>query len=304
VVNGRDSFVRLSNPQIDELGKTLAKYGVKVGALETPVFKAPLRKNNAITWAYCPGFSDDMTFPDHLWYLSRAFEIADRLGAEQVRCFAFWREYDLDDAFNEVVDKLGQAASRAKAAGRTLYLQNEQDTLAGTGLELARMVKAVNSPYLKASYDLANSARLAGVPYPDDYAALNGQLGSVQVKFQAIDVRSGWGGPSHDLSDPKIPYAPFYFWLQENLPISGWVQIGEKRFEVEGFRTFLPIEDTVGVDYRSFFKALKQDGYNGRISVDPSYFIPGAGASSNQEIEANFNKTISSLRKLITEVWA
>jgi sugar phosphate isomerase/epimerase len=303
VVNGRDSFMRLDNAGIDALAATLKKHGIKVSALETPVFKCPLRKNNAITWGYSPGFSTDMTLPDHFWYLNRAFEIADRLEVEQIRCFAFWREYPLDDALDDAVANLRIAAARAKTAGKTLYLQNQPDTLAGTGLELARIVKAVNSSHLKASYDVVNSARLGGVPYPDDYHALKGLLGAIQIKFQVIDIRSGTGHPSPDLADPRFPFPPYFMWQNEKTPIEGWVQIEDKRFEIRGKRNFVSIEDTVGIDYKPLFEKLKHDGYDGPIFVDSGYFLPESDMT-DREIEVGFEKTISSLRSLIGEVWS
>jgi L-ribulose-5-phosphate 3-epimerase len=303
MVNGRDSFMRLDNAEIDAFAAKLKKFGIKIAALDTPVFKCPLRQNNAITWGYSPGFSTDMTLADHYWYLNRAFEIADRLEVEQIRCFAFWREYSFDDAFDEAVRILKTAAAKAGAVGKTLYLQNQPETLAGTGMELARIVKAVKSPYLKAAYDVANSARLGGVPYPDDYRALKGLLGAVQVKFQVIDVRGGSGHPSGDLADPRFPFPPFFMWYAEKTPIEGWVQIEGKRFEIKGKRNFVPIESTAGLDYRPLFEELKKDGYDGLISVDSGYFLPESDIT-DREIEAGFDKTISSLKNLIGKVWS
>ena len=304
VVNGCDSFMMLKDGELAALGKLLADHGVRVGALETPIFKCPLRKDNAVNWGNCPGFADDLSFEDHLKLLPRAFEIADRLGTREIRCFSFWRQYDLDEVFGEVVEKLGFAANLASAAGHRLCLENEQDTLAGTGVELARILKAVGSPCLRASFDVGNSARLGGVPYPDDYRELRGLLDHVLVKFQAIDVRCGWGHPDADQSGPKSSLFAYYFWCQADLPVGGWVQIGERRFDIEGLRTFIRLEETIGVDCRSLFKALRSDGYDGFITVDTNYFIPGAGATGAREIEANFERTISSLRKLIAEVWS
>ncbi|MEJ1971262.1 MAG: TIM barrel protein [Lacunisphaera sp.] len=305
VVNGRDSFLRLDRAGVEALERTLRDHGLKVGALETPSFKCQLRPGRAVTWGYCPGFSDDLAVRDHHWFLTRAGELAERLGADQVRCFAFWREYDFEAVFGEVVDQLGQAAARARAAGQTLYLQNEPDTQVATGVELARVIRAVNTPNLRAAYDVANSARFGGMPLPDDYEALRGLLGSVQVRFQVIDVRSGWGGPNRGVGGAKLPFAPFYFWHQEEgLPVDGWVEFGGRRLAVDGCRTFLPLEDTVGLDHRELFRRLRQDGYAGRISVDPAYFLPGTGEPRPGETEANLAKTIGSLQRLVAETWA
>jgi hydroxypyruvate isomerase len=305
VVNGADSILRLSNSELDSLAAMLKCHGIAVHALDTPLFKCPLRSNQGINWGYSPGFSPDLTFTDHLWYLDRSIEIAERLGAEQIRCSAFWREYDLDAALGEVTDKLGQAANRAGAAGRRLFLQNQPDTLAGTGVELARILNAVNSPSLTAAYDLANSGRRAGVPYPDDYRALDQHLGAVQVRFQTIDLRSGCVSPQKsDFSGPKLSYKPAFFWLQPEVPVSGWVKIGAQRFELDGARTYLAIEETVGIDHRSFFQALKQGGYHGTISVDSNFRQHTLEAARVRDPEIDFAKTISSLRQLIGEVWS
>ena len=299
---GGDSFLRLSDAELDGLARTLGKYAMKVSALEAPLFKCPLRENNALTWPDCRGFSDDMTFEDHLWFMARAFQIADRFDTGEVRCFAFWKERNLDEAFPEIVDKLGIAAARAEAAGHPLHLQNQPDTYAGSGRDLARIIDAVGSKYLTACYDVGNAGRVGAEPFPGDYHALRGRLSSVQVAFQAVDIRCGWGLPDPDTSGPKDSYIPFYFWQQSPLPISGWVQIGDQRFDLAGPRTFLPPERTVGVDYRSLLRALRQDGYAGPIGVDTSYFLTGAGADTHREIEANFDLTISGLRRLIAEL--
>lgn len=303
VVNGRDSIVRLDDAEVRALGRMLKKYGLKAAAIETPVFKGPLLSNRAIDWGNCPGFSSDMSLHDHFWYLARAFEIADQLGATQVRCFAFWREYPLQGALRKIVDHLGRAAELARTAGRILYVQNQADTLAGTGAELARIVHAVNSPHLRAVYDVGNAARLAADVMKDDYPELRGVLGAIQVKFQVIDIRSGTGHPSPDLADHDFPFPPYFIWQQESLPISGWVELDGRRFELTGERTFVPIEDTIGIPYASLFQQLQQDGYEGLISVDSAYHLPES-AITEKEIETGFAKTIASLRSLIGKTWA
>lgn len=311
VVNGRDNWIRLDDAGVAALARQLKRHGIKVGALEMPLFRCSLRPGPAVAWSHCPGFSPDLTFRDHLWYLRRALDIADRLGADEIRCFAFWREHALDDVLGEVADRLGEAAALARAAGRVLHLQNDPTTLAGTGVELARILRAVNSRHLRAAFDLANSARLGGVPYPADYRALRRRLecgghtlGSVQVRFQAIDVRSGWGGPSPDLGGPHVPFAPFYFWHQAELPVEGWAEFGGKRFILDGVRTFLPLEESIGIDHAAFFRALRRDGYDGRVSVDPGYFLPGVTPADRRQADANFRKTVPALRQFLGRIHA
>ena len=73
------------------------------------------------------------------------------IGTRKIRCFAFWRQHRLDDVFDEVVEKLGRAADLAKASGFQLLLENEHNTLAGTGVEQARILKAINNQSIRVS---------------------------------------------------------------------------------------------------------------------------------------------------------
>ncbi len=105
------------------------------------------------------------------------------------------------------------------------------------------------------------------------------------------------------VADPQFPFPPFFQWHTEKVPVQGWVQIGARRFEIKGKRTFVPIEETVGLDYRPLFDEMKKDGYDGLVSVDSAYFLPLSDISDG-EIEAGYEKTIASLKGLIARVWS
>jgi sugar phosphate isomerase/epimerase len=68
-----------------------------------------------------------------------------------------------------VRDRLAKAADLARQNGMILMIENEHDCNLGTGKELGRLLREVNSPGLRANWDSANAAMLNEVPYPDGY---------------------------------------------------------------------------------------------------------------------------------------
>ncbi|MCW5950746.1 MAG: TIM barrel protein [Propionibacteriaceae bacterium] len=303
-VNGH-SFMASSDEELSDVRRLMARYGIRTAALGTPLFKCPLRGNRAPLIGAGHGFPTDLSYEDHLDLLPRAFELADRFETENVRCFPFWNEYVLDDVFEEVVDKLGRAADRAGAAGHRLYLENEQDCLVKTGVELGRVLNAIDSPHLTGIYDAGNSGRVGGTPYPDDYQALRGRIGHIHVKFQDITVRCGWPLPDPGLTlDEQAVLNRVDFWSQPDVPVAGDLLIGGRRRAITSRRTFVGLTDAIDIDYRAFLRDLRSDGYRGFLAIDTSYTMEGAGGESDEEVEHALKSTLADLRRLMAEVWA
>lgn len=304
-VNGHDSFMTRTDEELDEVQRTMARYGVKAAALGTPLFKGPLRGREAPLIGAGHGFPTNLSFEQHLELLPRAFEIADRFDTENVRCFSFWNEYSLEEVFDEVVEKLGIAAERAGASGHRLYLENEQDCLVKTGVELGRVLQAVDSPYLVGIYDAGNSGRVGGIPYPDDYQALRGRIGHIHVKFQDITVRCGWPLPDPGLTVEEQRWLNRVdFWSEPEGAPHGEVVIDGKPRTIESTRTFVGLRDAIDIDYRAMFRDLREDGYDGFLTIDTSYTMVGAGGESDDEVESALLSTLADMRELMAETWA
>jgi L-ribulose-5-phosphate 3-epimerase len=182
------NILDIEDDDLDVLERTLARYGVKVAALGTPLFKCALRGQRGPDWGSRHGFSQELSYEGHLELLPRAFAIADRFGTTSIRCFSFWREYELDEVFDEVVEKLSRAARRAGQLGHALAMENEYSCFAATGLESARILRVVDSPYLTSLYDPANSLLHHGTPYPDDYEALRDLISHIHLHDQVVEV--------------------------------------------------------------------------------------------------------------------
>ena len=301
-------LINMTNDEVLEVKKTLKKYGMKVGGLGTPIFKCPLRGYDEVKWGCTHGYKGQNTnsgsaYEDHLKLLPRAFEIADMLDAVNVRILSFWREYPLGEVFNELVEKVQKSAKLAKSAGHVLVMENEHNNMAGTGVELAKIVRAVGEG-LTCLFDLGNSWRRGGTVYPDDFEALKGLISHLHIKHESIDIMPGnntYGEPLHGI-DPETQLGGFFRkcysgWAMNDHKIKGRLNIDGTDFEIIGERTLVPVTVKLHYDHREFLTALFKSGYTGMIAVDSNFVCP-----VSSESEENIRKTLPELQKLINEI--
>jgi sugar phosphate isomerase/epimerase len=224
------------------------------------------------------------------------------LDAVNIRCFSFWRQFRLDDVFDEVVEKLQKAVQMAKTSGHTMALENEHNMIAATGVELAKVVNAVGKP-LTAIYDLGNSWQREGVVFPDDMYALKGLISHIHVKHESIDIVPGnntYGDPLESVN--HSPQFGGFFrkcygsWALADHKIDGKLNIDGVEFCIIGERTLVPVTKKLHYDHRAVFKYLRKTGFNGLIAVDSNYICPQA--------EENARGTLTELQKLIEETWS
>jgi sugar phosphate isomerase/epimerase len=162
--------------------------------------------------------------------LERVFRLAPFFGTSKVRVFSYWRVEDPEKAYPLVRDRLAKAAAMAAQHNITLLLENETDCNVGTGKELGRMVRDINSPSLLAMWDPCNALGLGETPYPDGYREVRGLFRHMHVKDMKKNGSTG-----------KFQYVP----------------VGKG-----------------AIDYRGQFKALRDDGYEGTMSIETSYVRP------------------------------
>ncbi|MEJ1971320.1 MAG: TIM barrel protein, partial [Lacunisphaera sp.] len=301
-VNGVDSLINASAADLDAARRLLKKYGIKVAGLGTPLFKCPLRGVQGPVWGGHHGIGARIGYERYMDLLPRTFTLADQFGTNNIRVFAFWRQHNLDEVFDEVVDKLGRAAEVARKAGHKLFLENEHNCIVGTGVEQGRLLKAINSPSLVGIYDEGNSARIGGV-IADDYAAMRGWIGHVHMKHRRLDVTCGWMSPHQQLLDQKSGgYRPYFLWRQPKAPFTGQIRYGNKTFELHGQRTTENVTHSVVDHFRPLLQNLKDDGYDGVIAVDNAW----DGLRSRMpvaELDPVVNEGMRAFGQLIEEVW-
>jgi len=176
-----------------ELGhakELIARQRVQVSDIASPIFKynlpeMPARAEKRDT------FRADFTDQDSDSLLQKSFELARFFGTTKVRIFSFWRASQPEKAYPLVRDRLAKAAALAAKSGVVLVIENEHECNIGTGKELARVVRDVNSPSLRGNWDPGNAVMLGEVPYPGGYKEVRGLFAHMHIKDVKRDPATG-----------------------------------------------------------------------------------------------------------------
>ena len=153
------NVTELSEAQIDEARKILAKYSLQVTDIASPLFKTD--------WPGAPkspyGSKDDMhgaaevAFKHQDEILERSIALAKQFKTNKVRCFDFWRLDDVAPHRAAIDEKLRAAAETCGSLSILLVLENEFACNTATGREAARTMNAIQTPHLALNWDPANA---------------------------------------------------------------------------------------------------------------------------------------------------
>jgi sugar phosphate isomerase/epimerase len=169
------NVIELSDAQVDESKKILAKYKLQVTDIASPLFKTD--------WPGAPkspyGSKGDMhnaaevTFKQQDEILEKSIARAKQFGTGKVRCFDFWRLEDVAPYRAAIDEKLRTAAETAGKQGVLLVLENEFACNTATGREAARTMNAIQTPHLALNWDPGN-------------AVMRGELDAFPVAWESI----------------------------------------------------------------------------------------------------------------------
>jgi sugar phosphate isomerase/epimerase len=182
------NIMNASQQELDRAKKLLRKYGIRASDIASPLFKYDLPEMPAPASqrdVFRAQFNDRDT--DRL--LEKAARLSHFFDTPLVRVFSYWRVEDPEKAYPYVRDRLARAASFARSHAMIFGLENEHTCNVGTGRELARIVKEVNSPHLRGVWDPGNAVTLGEAPHPDGYDAVRGLFEHMHVK----DLRNDSG---------------------------------------------------------------------------------------------------------------
>jgi L-ribulose-5-phosphate 3-epimerase len=182
---------------LERAKKLLAAHNVTVSDIGSPLFKwnipgvatKPNEKRDFALGQYTEDDSDAA--------LEKSFQLARFFGTHKVRIFSYWRVADPEKVYPQVRDRLAKAARLAQKNDIILALENEHECNVGTGQELGRILRDVNSPALRGNWDPGNAVMLGETPYPDGYLAVKGLFPHMHVK----DVRK-------NAATGKLEWAP------------------------------------------------------------------------------------------------
>jgi sugar phosphate isomerase/epimerase len=153
------NLMDLASDQVAEIQKILAKYGLQVTDIASPLFKTdwPGAPRSQYSSKGDMHAAAEATFKQQDEILEKSIALAKTFKTDKVRCFDFWR-IDVVTPYRAAIDeKLRSAAETAGKQGIQLVLENEFECNTATGRESARTLNAVPSPHLALNWDPGNA---------------------------------------------------------------------------------------------------------------------------------------------------
>jgi len=129
-------------------------------------------------------WDDEKEWKEQQQLFRQALDVAVALGAPYTRTFGFnmVQGSSLEERLPIITERLGWAADLARDAGVTLALETEGGLYADTGAHAGRILRSVNSRYLKVNYDPGNSFNAGEVVWPDGFREIQDNLEFMHVK--------------------------------------------------------------------------------------------------------------------------
>jgi len=192
----RDLWKRniMNAPQEDlrHAKQLIEEHHLQVSDIASPIFKYNLPEVPAQP-EHVDQFGASFTDKDSERLLLKSFELAKFLGTRKVRIFAYLRvrPEEAGKAYPIIRDRMAKAAETAGKNGIILVLENEPTCNVGTGKELGRILRDVNSPSLRGNWDPGNATVLNEIPYPDGYREVRGLFDHMHAKDAKRDPATG-----------------------------------------------------------------------------------------------------------------
>jgi sugar phosphate isomerase/epimerase len=156
--------------ELKEAQALVKNNGLRVTALSPGIFKLPLSQTTKLEEELAT------TFP-------KTLDLAREFGASLVIAFGFQKEQnEKPEMFSQVVDFMSRAAEKAGKEGIRIIIENEPGFWCDSGANTAKLIQAVNSPYLRANWDPCNGYGTAERPFPEGYEAVKQYIANVHVK--------------------------------------------------------------------------------------------------------------------------
>lgn len=207
-IDGRNAL-HLTDLQADAIRTELAQRGLFVSCLASPVFKCALDDRRPVAQADQFG-AEGLGGAEQLALLQRALTVARCLGTPRVRIFSFLREVNPLQHEQEIVTFFRQAAALAADAEIVLVVENEPACNGGLAHEVGRLVRAIDSPWLRALWDPGNEI-YAGGSVPDGYASICDVLAHVHLKDALWQPQAARCVP---IGQGAVPFAEQFVALQ------------------------------------------------------------------------------------------
>lgn len=232
-----------TDEEVQEIKQLLKQYDMKVSNLASTIFfLAPLYKEDIVTLFNDHFYSIKGDVNVHLSHVGRVCKIAKELECETIRIFPFRfpdnREplFGTEEHMERICEYFIQAADIAKEYDRTLVIENCPYSHCPKGEMTLKLLKKCNHPNLKLLWDPANSYRAVKKNVPEEY----------QTKSLVEEL---------ELIFPYIRHIHIKdYHYDENVQPKPFIH----KVIYEG-----------DIDYDSIFNYLKENGYQGVLSLEP-----------------------------------
>ncbi len=124
-------------------------------------------------------------YREHLDILRRCIDLGKHFGCDIVRGFTFWRRGDVDEVWQQVIDKYQEPVKILEEMGARIAMENESSCYVGNGADTARFIKDVGSDRVRTCWDPCNELsdpRGSKTPYPDGYEAIRPSMIHMHIK--------------------------------------------------------------------------------------------------------------------------
>jgi sugar phosphate isomerase/epimerase len=169
------NLLTITDAQISEAQKIIAKYGLRVTDISSPLYK--------VDWPGAPHSqygskedlhgADETNFKQQNEVLERSISLAKQFNTNKVRCFDFWRIDDVKPYRSAINETLRQAAEKAARQNILLVLENEFECNTATGREAAATLAGIPTRNLALNWDPGNAVMRGELDaYPNGWNAL------------------------------------------------------------------------------------------------------------------------------------
>lgn len=119
--------------------------------------------------------------------LKRCINLAQTLDTKFVRGFTFWDKGNFDGNLNKIISKFEKPLELLEKENITLLLEFDPSVYAKNAQNLVKVLKGINSPYVKGLWDPGNDIYDPEdeVPFPDGYSIIKPYMVHMHLK----DVR-------------------------------------------------------------------------------------------------------------------
>lgn len=178
---------------------------------------------------------------DYVANFLSTIDLAVEWGISRINHYCYNFALGVDADYRPFVDLLAPVISHAERVGVTLLLENEAHDATARPERMLEIMKSVDSPAFKTTYDATNYYQASAEPFPGAYEILKPYIGHVHIK-------------NGNLAGAEVP-------IQDSLG-------GAFTGSIEGSIYYAPLPDGA-VNISGLLARLREDGYDGFATIEP-----------------------------------